>query len=224
MGVKHDYVCTKQEEIANIATSGFGVFMSALCIRELWIKSNSSDKQLSTLLYSSSLILLFGSSAIFHWYNYKLKCQKYPLTKKNIKLQRIFQLIDKTAIYFVITSSYAPWYTLVQFPENSWISSMKQIYSMAAFGTLFELTLAQKYPIVGVSLYILVGALTPLLIFAQTSAPGFMKVILSSSIYLSGVAFFLSDGYIPYAHAIWHVFTLVGTITHFNNVYLCFYL
>lgn len=38
-------------------------------------------------------------------------------------------------------------------------------------------------------------------------------------VYLVGVIFFKMDGIIPFAHAIWHLFVLIGTLADSNSQY-----
>ena len=42
-----------------------------------------------------------------------------------------------------------------------------------------------------------------------------IELALGGAIYILGVFFFKSDGRIPCAHAIWHLFVVLGAYTHF---------
>ena len=51
---------------------------------------------------------------------------------------------------------------------------------------------------------------------------GVAEMALGGVVYICGIAFFKSDGVIPFAHAIWHCFVFLGALMHFSAV--CNYL
>ncbi len=53
--------------------------------------------------------------------------------------------------------------------------------------------------------------------------PGVSELKYSGAFYLIGVVFFKSERFIPFAHAIWHIFVNLGVITHYLTVFNCFY-
>lgn len=57
----------------------------------------------------------------------------------------------------------------------------------------------------------------------QMSFPGVYELKLSGACYLIGVIFFCIEGFLPFAHAIWHVFVILGASVHYLSVYTYFY-
>lgn len=45
--------------------------------------------------------------------------------------------------------------------------------------------------------------------------PGLTEVKVGGFVYLSGIAFFKADGFIPFAHAIWHLFVAMAAAFHY---------
>lgn len=214
------YNYTKQEQQANIVTSAVSVPISVIAFLILCFKSDHYDKLIVSLLYGSGLIIVFIASTAYHWHCYLLNYTK----KKNYKLNRILQILDRTTVLNCIASSCVPWLLLIKFPEYAYGTSVWIVYFIAALGFAFELTMAADYPLFAISFYVAVGLVPGIAVFTQLTipVPGFLGIAAASIIYLLGTLFFTADGKIPYAHAIWHTFVLVASAVHFVNVYRCF--
>jgi monocyte to macrophage differentiation protein len=47
---------------------------------------------------------------------------------------------------------------------------------------------------------------------------GITELAIGGAFYVIGVAFFKSDGLIPFAHAIWHCFVICGAYIHYYAI------
>lgn len=58
---------------------------------------------------------------------------------------------------------------------------------------------------------------------AQTNTDGMYELAFGGLIYCLGVVFFKSDGVIPFAHAIWHVFVTLAAAVHYYAIWKYLY-
>lgn len=66
--------------------------------------------------------------------------------------------------------------------------------------------------------------LTYLLLFQQPNTEGIWELMTGGAFYCLGMVFFKSDGRIPFAHAIWHLFVAFGAGTHYYAIWRYLYL
>ncbi len=90
-------------------------------------------------------------------------------------------------------------------------------WGIAAVGVISVVFELDRYRYLKIAAYlgmgwILVIVLVPLL--ARMSGPGLMWLFVGAASYTLGVPFFLWRRQ-PYAHAVWHLFVLGGSISHF---------
>ena len=66
--------------------------------------------------------------------------------------------------------------------------------------------------------WMIVFALDPLL--ASFPPDGFRWVLAGGILYTLGIVFFVLDHWYPFAHAIWHLFVLAGSVSHYFYILL----
>lgn len=57
----------------------------------------------------------------------------------------------------------------------------------------------------------------------QNNTEGLQELACGGLIYCTGILFFKSDGVIPFAHAIWHVFVALAAAVHYYAIWKYLY-
>lgn len=68
------------------------------------------------------------------------------------------------------------------------------------------------------SLQPIVGSLS-----SQPEQAGLCELLMGGACYCLGMVFFKSDGIVPFAHAIWHLFVAMGAAIHYYAIWKYLY-
>ena len=204
---------TMGEEIANSITHGIGAALSIAGLVLLVVFASLYGdvwRVVSFSIYGSTLIILYLASTLYH---------SIPLPRA----KRIFHILDHSSIYLLIAGSYTP-VTLISMRGPWGWTLFGLIWTLAIGGIFFKAFLFGKFRAFSVISYIMMGwliviALKPML--QAIPAGMFFWIILGGACYTFGIIFYAVKK-IPFNHAIWHLFVLGGSISHFFGVF--FYL
>jgi hemolysin III len=197
------------EEIANSVTHGIGTALSvaALVLLVVFAIQNRDTWQIvSFSIYGTSLIVLYLASTLYHAFT-------------NEKVKNFFQIMDHSCIFLLIAGTYTP-PTLIAMRGSWGWTLFTVIWALAVGGLIFEAMNIGKYKIISVIIYVTMGWLALAAIKPMLAAlpPGLFKwIIIGGLFYTSGIIFYACKK-IPYNHAIWHLFVLGGSITHFFGI------
>jgi hemolysin III len=201
---------TLPEEIANAITHGLGVLFCLVAIPFMIIyaiQSNSAVTLWAVSIFCFGMLMVYLSSTLYH-----------AVQHKNAK--RLLQIWDHISIFILIAGSYTP--LVIKFTNSSTAFVFLGImWSIVAVGSLLKLFYTGKYKVASVILYLVLGWMALFIIKPiMTNVPPhiFWLIAISGIAYTLGVIFYLWTG-LRYAHAVWHVFVLSGTIMHFFAVY-----
>ena len=199
------------EETANAVTHVVGSHLGAAMLALLvWQGSHSGVdvpwKVTSASIFGVSMILLYAISSAYH-------AVVYPPAR------RVLHVMDHMAIFFLIAGSYTPFCLVTLRPEHpglAW-SIFGVEWGAAVLGMLFKLRTTGRYRYVSTSAYVVMGwaalaAIVPLV--RSLNGLGTMWLSLGGGLYTLGCVFYLWKS-LPYAHMVWHLFVLAGTICHF---------
>jgi len=199
------------EEVWHAITHGIGLALSIAALTIMVAYSSQSGSTLSVLasiLFGTTLIILYGSSTLYHAITH------YELKKK-------FQQFDHASIYLLIAGSYTH-VTLLSLGGVLGYSIFAFVWSVALIGIYLKFAYPGRFEKLSLVLYLLLGwliviAIKPLL---EVMAPGGLWLLLAGGLfYTVGVIFYVWDS-LPFNHAIWHLFVLGGSICHFFMVLL----
>ena len=202
---------TAGEEVANTVTHVIGSHLGAAMLALLvWAGVNSGVdvawKVTCASIFGASVILLYAISSTYH-------AVQHPPAK------RVLKVLDHMAIFFLIAGSYTPFCLVSLRPTNpvlAW-SVFGIEWGMVLLGIMFKIRTTGKFRYLSTAAYVVMGwvavaAVVPLIRALQGG--GTMWLFLGGGLYTLGCVFYLMKS-LPYAHMVWHLFVLAGTICHF---------
>ncbi|KKO49839.1 hemolysin III [Arsukibacterium sp. MJ3] len=161
----------------------------------------------SAIVYGSSIILLYSSSALYHSIH-------NPLIKYRLRQ------LDHAAIFILIAGTYTP-FTLVSLRGDWGLTLFGLVWLIAIVGVVLELATGLKYKKLSLALYLGLGwivivAIKPML--NNVPAPAMLLLLAGGLSYSAGVLFYIWRSLYLH-HMIWHLFVLAGSVLHFFAVY-----
>ncbi|XP_061379096.1 monocyte to macrophage differentiation factor [Danaus plexippus] len=201
------YVPTRVENLANVCTHALCVAPASFGARELLTRSVNAPQAIAAVVYGLALCLLFAVSTTFH----SVCC-----CKSETKMKHFLHRCDRAMIYIFIASSYFPWLTVGTL--SCWMLRELRwaIWLLAVLGITYQQIFHERYKMLELLLYLVMG-LGPAVIIVTSNHqfPAMHDLKMGGLLYLIGVFFFKSDGRIPFAHAIWHVFVALAASVHY---------
>lgn len=199
------------EELANSITHIVGSHLGAAMLALLvWQGATSGVdvawKVTSGAIFGASMILLYVVSSAYH-------------AVTNARAKQVLHVMDHMAIFFLIAGSYTPFCLVSLRPTNpglAWTIFGIE-WGATLLGILFKLRTTGRYRYVSTAAYVVMGwaalaAIVPLVRALQ--GLGTMWLSVGGGLYTLGCVFYLWKS-LPYAHMVWHLFVLAGTICHF---------
>jgi hemolysin III len=200
---------TLREEIANAVTHGFGIVLAiAALVTMATVAARNGDSWhvASCSIFGATLVLLYTASTLYH----SIQAER---------LRPLLRALDHSAIFLLIAGTYTP-FTLVTLRGPWGWSLFAVVWSIGITGIILRLVLRERLHWLFVSLYLAMGwivvvAIQPLLERLETG--GLVLLAAGGIAYTGGIVFYLWDR-LPYNHAIWHGFCLLGSALHVGAV------
>lgn len=195
------------EEKWNIATHGLGVVLSIPATYFVIAKSDNSLELIASIIFGFSLFILYLASTIYH-------------ATRNEDRRAKLRIFDHAAIFVLIAGTYTPICMISLW--NSWGPYLLIIiWSVAFLGIILKLFFTGKYDRASTLLYVAMGwiavfAIKPLLDNVSTTP---LLWLLAGGISYTLGAILYSLRKLPFNHAIFHVFVLAGSASHFWMIY-----
>lgn len=191
---------TLKEERWNAITHGIGLLLSIpICVLLIFYAAqNGSATQITAFsIFGVSLILLFLMSTLLHSLPEKYKY--------------VFSILDHASIYILIAGTYTP-FLLIAIGGVLGIVMLCVIWTIALFGVVFKFLFIHRFEKFSLALYIIMGWLIIFLIrplYSYLTFDGFMLLLSGGVLFTFGSIFYMWTK-LPYNHAIWHVFVILG--------------
>jgi hemolysin III len=198
------------EERLNIASHALGLVLSIIGLALLlWRTTRSGDATqiISCTVFGLSLITLYAASTLYH-------------STTSAVARRRLRAFDHASIYVLIAGSYTPLALLVLRGTIGW-AIFAAAWSLALVGIVIKLRYTGRYHRISTGMYVFMGwiivfAYKPLI--ANFSTEGLSWLFAGGVAYTVG-AIFYSIRSMPFAHASFHIFVLLGSACHFISVY-----
>ena len=200
----------KREESINIWSHFIGIILSVIGLILLIIKGvnlNSNLHIVSYSVYGISMIVLFFASTLYH-------------STKDSEVRKRRNIFDHIAIYFLIAGTYTP-FTLIVLKGAWGLSILSIVWGIAFVGFVIKLFFTGRFNIISTIGYIIMGLVIIFAIKPLTNNlpnEGLLWLALGGVSYIIGAVLYLIRR-IPYNHAIFHMFVLIGALCHYIAVY-----
>jgi hemolysin III len=199
------------EEVANALTHGFGALLSVIGLVVLvTLASLYGDtwQIVAVSIYGTTLILLYLTSTLYH-------------SLRGPSFKAWFKRLDHSAIYLLIAGSYTPFVLITMREPLGW-GVLIAVWALAIVGIIYKVFFMHRFRIFAITGYVLMGWLCVLLmgrLSVVLSPNALFWLLAGGGAYMLGIPFYVWHK-LPYNHAVWHVFVILGSISHFFAVYI----
>lgn len=209
---------TKGEEIMNMVThisgGGLAILGSVFCILAA-CRVGGWETILGAVIYCTAMVGVYTMSSVYH-----------GLRAGTAK--KVMQVIDHCAIYFLIAGTYTPILItgfLPVFPLTGWRLLIMQWLLTALAVTLTAIDL-HKFKVFSMICYIFMG--WGIIFFlpqamAVMTKPGFYWLLAGGIAYTIGAVLFGIGKKIPWMHAVFHIFVILGSLFQYLAIVLYLY-
>ena len=197
---------TVGEELANILSHGLGAALSVaglVVLVVLAFRLGDPWRVTSFAIYGSTLIILYLASTLYH-------------SVQDHRVKGVLRTIDHAGIYLLIAGTYTP--ILLVSMRGAWgWTLLGVIWGLALMGVVLQSLSFQRLRRVELFVYLMMGWLCVIAwreMFASISIGGLIWIAVGGLLYTIGVIFYAWHK-LPYHHAVWHIFVLAGSVSHF---------
>ncbi len=194
-----------REELFNAITHGIGVLASVVAAVILIVLAAFGGdvwEIVGVSIFGASLFTLYLASTLYH-------SARRPHIKARLKV------FDHSAIYLLIAGSYTPF--MIGALRGGWGWTLfGVIWGLALLGIVFKLFFTGRFRLVSTLVYIAMGWLAiiaagPLLRHLEPVA--LFWLVAGGIAYTAGTPMYQAARF-RYAHAVWHLFVLGGSVCH----------
>ncbi|MBE0615618.1 MAG: hemolysin III family protein [Burkholderiales bacterium] len=169
----------------------------------LAVRSGDAWRIVGSAIYGASLLLLYGSSTLYHSLRGRAKV--------------ILRKLDHCSIYLLIAGTYTPFALVTLRGPWGW-TLFGLAWGLASLGIVQEFVFGKGRRRLSILIYMVMGwmgvaALGPLSAGLGTS--GLAWLLAGGLLYTGGIVFYLLDERVRHFHGVWHLFVLGGSTAHF---------
>jgi hemolysin III len=198
-------VSGSREELANVLTHGAGAIASVGAGAFLIVLAALGGDALVVVgvsVFVTSLVALYTASTLYH-------AARSPVLKARLKV------FDHAAIYLLIAGSYTPF--MIGALRGGWGWSLfGVVWGLAVAGIGLKLVFTGRFQVLSTIMYVVMGwlVLIGIVPLARALDPATLAWLVAGGIaYTAGTPFYHSSR-MPYAHAVWHLFVVTGSVCH----------
>ena len=204
-----DHLLDLRDEIASALTHGLGAAAAlaggAVLITLAAIHGDGWQLG-AAITFGVTLLLLYLASTLYH-------SIQHPIAKGRLKV------FDHCAIYLLIAGTYTP-FTLIGLRGPWGWGLFAAIWTLALAGVVFKLFYTGRFKTLSTLIYVAMGwlvlvAFKPMLSSLDGWTIGWL---LAGGVFYTLGTYFYHRESIPYAHAIWHLFCIAGSVCHYVAV------
>ncbi len=198
----------------NGITHGLGILFGIIALIVLLLSPGAKESLAAAIsfgIYGVCIIIMFSASTLYHSF-------------RKEKVKKVLRVFDHSSIFLFIAGTYTPIVILtLEGPTRVWI--LAGTWMVALAGIIFKIVTYgkfDKYKALSLGLYIGMGwmAIIPIKAIIGATSWGFFGFILAGGLLYTVGTIFYSIKKIPYNHAIWHLFVLAASISHFIGIEL----
>lgn len=162
----------------------------------------------SVSVFGGTMILLYTVSTVYHALNVN-------------RAKRVFRVLDHCTIYLLIAGTYTP-ITLCCIRDTAGLALFGAVWGAAVLGIVLNAISIERFKALSMVCYVAMGwavLFAVKTVFERMPAPGLICLVAGGVAYTVGIAAYGFGKKVPYMHAVWHIFVLLGSVLHAFSVY-----